>query len=439
MAEIQIKKDTDTRYKAEVQPGQNEVEAAEKEALKKVRQNKKVPGFRKGKAPDHILKKQYAGEVQQETMMQAISAVIPQIAEESEDGFYELISVDDVKPDEKGVSFTVTFDIPPVVRPGRMKDITIKENIPEITDKDIEKEIDSLRKRFAETEEFENEEVKVAGENTAAVISYEIWVDDAPQGDPVTDKQFILGSGELDEEIDEAIRKKPGRPGDEFTFDRKSEHDGKEYRMIVTLNDVKKVKMPEIDDEWAAKYNSEFTTVDDLKADIRKRLELQFKRKNLSNELDEALQKLTASSEILIPESYVNNKIEEFFKERQVQAEQITEETRKELETAILETEKRRLLSNHLVRASVDRAEGEYRDQIAVFMDEEYSGDLKDSVLAWYDQAVEGRQLDQMGAGILNNVLEMFHQKKIEEYFRAENLVKKGKKIPVYELLSQEK
>lgn len=449
MANIEFSKVNDTREKAAVAPTDEDFAKAEQSAMQRVGAAKKVPGFRKGKVPPHILKSKFEGEIFDETVHKLVNGALPEIAEKSEKGIYQLIGVENLNRTAGNITFDVVYDTPPVVELGKLKDITIKEHIAKISDSDIEEEINKeLRKRA---------EFKPAAEGDSATkgdqleIDYEIWENDVPRGEPVKSYKITLGDKQFDPDIETMMIDKPAKAGDKFQHKREipvqqgegDEADKKaELEISVTVNAINKPELPELNEEQIKKFNEKLNNKEDLNQHIQERLETRFKNINMKGEIDKAIDKLVSNSKILLPESYLISKVNDYLKERQVEIEKVPEDQIEQLKAAIQDNENRTLVTRHVIDLQT-RKNGEQkplRERLDAFLREEYNETDTGNILSMYDMAVEkDGQVDQVTGLILNNILDLYHNRVLEQFFRDNDLFKKGKKFTQKELEEQYK
>ena len=250
-------------------------------AMKKVYfQNAKyfnIPGFRKGKAPMNIVEKYYGAQIFYED---AFNDVATESYDEAlKENKIEAVSRPDVdiKQMEKGkdLIFTVVVQTKPEVELGKYKGIEIKKIEYTVEDKDIEHELEHMQEHNSRLITVEDRPVE---KGDIATIDFEGFVDGvAFDGGKAEGHDLEIGSGsfipgfedqvigmKIDEEKDIVVT----FPKEYFSKDLA----GKEATFKVKLHEIKKKELPKLDDEFA-KDVSEFDTLDELKADIKAKLE----------------------------------------------------------------------------------------------------------------------------------------------------------------------
>ncbi len=258
-------------------------EALEAEVVKVYKKNVSkiaVPGFRKGKAPRNIIEKMYGKGVFEE---EAIDALLPDLySQAAEEADFEIVSrpeVDVASRDEDGITFKFTFYTKPEVTVKQYKGLKAKKEAVEVTEEDIEKEIESIRNRNARTITVEGE----AENGDIAVIDYKGFVDDVPfEGGEDKGHSLKLGSGSFIPGFEEQLIGK--KAGEEVkvnvTFPEDyhaAELAGKAAIFEVKVNEVKRNELPELDDEFV-KDVSEFSTLDEYKENIKANIEKKKQR-----------------------------------------------------------------------------------------------------------------------------------------------------------------
>ena len=273
-----------------------------------------VPGFRKGKVPMHIAEKHYGVEMFYE---EAFNEVVPEIYDkEIKENNLEVVS----KPDidivqmEKGkdLIFTAIVQTKPDVKLGDYKGIELKKVEYKVTAKDVEHELSHMAEKNARVITVEDRATK---EGDIAVIDFEGSVDGVPfDGGKAEKHELELGSHSFIEGFeDQVVGMKIGEekeinvtfPEEYFSKDLA----GKPAVFKVKLHEIKAKELPKMDDEFA-KDVSEFDTIAELKADIKKNLEHQNKHKAEHEMEDAAIEKVCKNAKVEIPSGMIENEID---------------------------------------------------------------------------------------------------------------------------------
>ena len=304
-------------FKMEFSVSKEEYAKAELAAYKKMVKNINVPGFRKGKAPKAIIEKMYGKGIFFE---EAINACIPKAFDEAvkEAGITVVgnPTFDLVSNDNDVVLSAVGFVKPNVTVEG-YKGISAAKNVAEVTDEDVNREVDNARARLARTVEVTD---RAAANGDIANIDFEGFVDGvAFEGGKGENHDLKLGSGAFIPGFEAQIEGKS--IGEEFdvnvTFPEEygaKELAGKAATFKTKLNALKVEELPEADDDFA-KDVSEFDTLDEYKADVKAKLAKKnedMADKEFENALvDALLEKLVAE----IPEVMFEAETENFLRD----------------------------------------------------------------------------------------------------------------------------
>jgi trigger factor len=297
-----------TRVKLAVEVPFDELKSSLDAAYKKIGSQVRIPGFRPGKAPARIIDQRVGRSA---VLEEAVNDALPRAYSEAvrESGVRALgqpeIEVTNLD-DGTSLSFTAEVDVRPEITLPSLEGVEVTVDDIEVTEAEIDEQLDSLRERFAtltgverpvETGDY------VSIDLTASVDGEEV------EGGSATGLSYEVGAGDLIDGIDEAIvGKSAGETVSFATTLRQGDKAGAEADVAVTVNSVKRKELPEADDEFA-QLASEFDTVEELRADLRERL---IRAKTLgqgSQAREKLLEKLVESADFPLPESAVNAEI----------------------------------------------------------------------------------------------------------------------------------
>ncbi|MBR5633233.1 MAG: trigger factor [Clostridia bacterium] len=293
-------------------------DAAITKAYKKAAKNIMIPGFRKGKAPRSVVEKMYGKEVFYED---AINELLPAAYEEAIRDFDKVIvsrpEFDIETIDENGVVLTAKFFVKPDVEIKDYKGIEVTRTVAEVTDADVEADLNRTRERNARMVEVTD---RASAMGDVVNFDYEGFVDGvAFDGGKAEGHDLKLGSGQFIPGFEDQLVER--NIGDEFdvnvTFPEEyhaSELAGKPAVFKCKLNGIKFNELPELDDEFARDV-SEFDTLDEYKADIKAKLE---ERNNKAADADVEEQLIKALNEKLeaeIPEAMYEAETENFVRD----------------------------------------------------------------------------------------------------------------------------
>lgn len=272
-----------------------------------------IPGFRKGKAPYNIVEKQYGKEIFYED---AFNEVVPDIYEkELKENNIEAVSSPniDIVQMEKGkdLIFTATVQTKPEVELGKYKGIEVKKIEYNVSDKDIEHELEHMAEHNSRLVSVEDRAVK---EKDIAVIDFEGFVDGvAFDGGKAENHELEIGSHTFIEGFeDQVVGMKIGEEKEiKVTFPKEyfsKDLAGKDAVFNVKVNEIKKKELPKIDDEFA-KDVSEFDTLEELKNSIKEKME-KTNADRVKKETEEAVVKAVAETvKVDIPSGMIDTEI----------------------------------------------------------------------------------------------------------------------------------
>lgn len=297
--------------KIEVEAGEFE-KAIEQSYRKNVRRFN-IPGFRRGKAPRSLIERYYGVEVFYEDAAEIVlSEAYEKAVEENnlEPVDHPHFDIDEIGKD-KGVVATARVTVKPEVKLGQYKGLEVEKMVYNVTEEDVEKELKDLQEKNARLVTVE----RPAQKGDVVVVDLEGFENGKPVKDlKVENYPVELGSSLLVENLEESIiGMKPGEVK-EVTVTYPAEHPnkdlaGKEVLFKVSLKEVKEKELLPVDDEFA-KDVSEFETLEELKQDIRNRLEQRAKSFSESSLRGAVLNKVLEQAEVDIPQVMVDREIE---------------------------------------------------------------------------------------------------------------------------------
>ncbi|MFC9222695.1 trigger factor [Streptomyces hygroscopicus] len=297
-----------TRVRLTVEVPFEELKPSLDAAYKKINQQVTVPGFRKGKIPARIIDQRFGrGAVLEEAVNDALPKFYTDAVNEGELNPLGQPEVDITElKDNELLTFTAEVDIRPTIEIPDYSGIEVTVDSVEVSDEDVDTSVEQLRERFATTTPVE----RAATEGDIVVIDLEAKVDGEVLEDGVaTGVTYTIGSGELLDGIDEAVTGLEAGGEATFTSELKGgSAQGKEAEVSVKVTEVKARELPELDDDFA-QLASEFDTLEELRADSRKRLERSKKFEQATQAQEKVLDALLALVEVPIPEKLLEDEI----------------------------------------------------------------------------------------------------------------------------------
>ena len=312
---LQVEKLEKNMAKLTIEVPAEEFDAAIKNAYNKNKNKFSIPGFRKGKAPLAMLEKMYgAGIFYEDAANEVIDASYPKAAEESKE---EIVSTPEIKVTqiEKGKAFIyeATVALKPEVTLGEYKGVEVKKAEAVVTDEDVENELTAAREKNGRLIDVEDGAIE-DGDNT--IIDFTGYIDDKTfDGGAGTDYPLVIGSHSFIEGFeDQLIGKKKGETCDvNVTFPAEYHADelaGKPAKFVVTIKEVKRNELPELNDEFASEV-SDFDTLDEYKADIRKKLQEKKEQDAKVENENNVIEKVIENAQMELPQPMVDTQARE--------------------------------------------------------------------------------------------------------------------------------
>ncbi len=283
-------------------------------AYLKMRNSVAIQGFRKGKAPRHIIERMYGKAVfYDEAIEIVLSETYPKVISELNIKPIDRPQVDFKEIEEgKDIAFTADIEVMPEIELKQYKGIEINKIEYNVTDEDVDNEIKKIQDKNSRIIEVTDRAVK---DGDTLTIDYAGFTGDVQfEGGTAQNQTLVIGSKSFIPGFeDQLIGKNIGEECEiNVTFPAEyhsEELKGKDATFKVTIHEIKEKELPVLDDEFA-KDVSEFDTLDELKADYRKKLEEEAKEKEKVENSDSILKKIIEENEIEIPEVMVTRELE---------------------------------------------------------------------------------------------------------------------------------
>ena len=308
------------------------LDAARKEIAKQVN----VPGFRKGHVPGKIIDQRIgfaavAGEAVNDAVPELYSKALDEkkIRPMAQPEF-DVQDVPQSANDETKLKFTATVERRPDIELPEIDGLEIAISKPEVKDEDVDKRLETLRQRFGTLVGVDRPAAK--GDFANIDLTAEI---DGETVDSQEGVSYELGSNTMLDGLDEALDGLSA--GEETTFEgtlEAGEHEGQKATVKVKVNSVKAEELPELNDEFASEA-SEFDTLDELKADIRKAAAQDAEGRQATEARDAFIAKLQEGLEIPVPKGVKANMVEEQLKGMTPDPEKAAKEQKAQAEETV--------------------------------------------------------------------------------------------------------
>ena len=303
-----------TRVRLSVEIPFDELQPSVDSAYKKIASQITIPGFRKGKVPSRIIDQRVGrGAVLDEAVNEALPKAYSDAVNEND---IKVLGQPDVEvgdfSDGAPLTFTAEVDVRPDLELPEFSSIEATVEVAEVTDEDIDAELEQLQQRFATLKPVER------AAETGDLLS--ITLASTKDGEPVeelsaTGLTYEVGTDSLLPGLDEAVT--GTKEGDEVTFTVTPETgdlEGQEVAVAVSVVSVRERELPELDDAFA-QLVSEFDTLDELRETVRGEIEPRKKVQQLMEARDAVLAALIEAVEVPLPEGVVASAVADHFQD----------------------------------------------------------------------------------------------------------------------------
>ncbi len=303
------------KYELEIEISAEKFEEGIQKAYQREKNKIQIAGFRKGKAPRKLIEREYGEEVFFET---AVNILYPQEVDDAvKESGLEIVARPDVEITDiskaDGVKIKATVITKPEVEISDYKGIEVEKEVKTVTDEDVDKQADALREKNARVITVDDRAAEMGDD---VVIDFEGFKDGvAFDGGKAEDFTLGLGSGQFIPGFEEQVA--GHNIGEEFDINVSFPEDyqvedlkGAPVVFKIKLKGITKKEIPELDDEMV-KDATEFDTVEEYKADVRKKLE-EHAQHHADHDVEDALmdkvvEKMTAE----IPQVMFDNRVNE--------------------------------------------------------------------------------------------------------------------------------
>ena len=327
---LQVEKLEKNMAKLTIEVSAEEVEKAIEKAYQKQKSRISVPGFRKGKVPRKMVEKMYGvGVFYEDAVNDMIPTAYEAAVKESE---LEIVSQPkiDVVQIEAGKEFIFTAEVAvkPEVELGEYKGVEVPKSDVSVSDEEIMAEIDREREQNSRIITVDDRAVE---DGDMTVIDFEGFVDGvAFEGGKGTDYPLTIGSHSFIDTFEEQlIGKNIGEEVDvNVTFPEEyhaEELKGKPALFKVTVKEIKKKELPELDNDFVEDV-SEFSTVDEYKASIKTKIEGKKADEAKSAKEEATIEKIIEGAKMEIPDAMVDSQVRQMAEDfaRRISAQGLT-------------------------------------------------------------------------------------------------------------------
>ena len=286
----------------------------------------KMNGFRPGKVPVNVVRREYGAGIYQEVVNDIIRDTVFEAIQQEKINAVGTPNIEKVENKDDALVYEATVEVYPEVEVAGFDGLEIERKTAEVKDADVDVMIENLQKQrqtWAETKGMAKNEMQVTFDFEGSIDGEKF------DGGSAEDYTLVLGSGQMIPGFEDGIvgMKKGEEKVIDVTFpeDYQAENlAGKAAQFKITVKKVEKSKLPEIDKEFLEVFGlSEEDGIDKLKADVRKNMEREVKNGLRSQVKQAAFDALVAANEIEVPDSMVSQEID---RQRQQMVQQFTQQ-----------------------------------------------------------------------------------------------------------------
>jgi len=299
------------RHSLEISIPVDEVETETTRVTTDVQKRAKLPGFRPGKAPSSIIRRQFAGDIRQKVLESLIPKHLHKQFEAENLNVVGTPDITDVHFHEgEPLRFKAEFEVVPQIELGDYKEIEVPYHDPEVTDEDISKRLDEIREQKAQ---YVNIDPRPIENGDYAVVALESVA--GVEGEPVKQDEMVLEIGGSDtlEAFTENLRGLS--PGDDKEFEVSYPEEygsqrlaGKTVKFHATVKGIRRKELPDLNDEFAQDLG-DYRNLDELREAVRKAIFVQRQRDAQTEAKNRIVDKLVDQHEFPVPEVFVDRQI----------------------------------------------------------------------------------------------------------------------------------
>ncbi|MFB3828991.1 MAG: trigger factor [Bryobacteraceae bacterium] len=299
------------KHSLEITVPASEVEAETERVLVDVQKKAKLPGFRPGKVPAGIIRKQFEGEIRQRVLESLVPKYLNRHFEEENLNVVGSPDISDVHLHEgEPLRFKAEFEVLPSIELGEYQDIEVPYDDPQVTAEDVETRINELRDQKAD---YINLDPRPLEDGDFAVVALESIA--GIQGPPIKNDEMMIEIGGRDTMAGFTENLRGASIGDQKEFDVVYPEDygherlaGKTVRFRAAVKGLRRKELPEVNDEFAQDLG-DFRDAGELREAVRKSLQAQRQYEAQQEAKNKIVEKLVDMHEFPVPEALVERQV----------------------------------------------------------------------------------------------------------------------------------
>ena len=301
--------------RVEVSVAMADIEKQVKEELKKVARTAKAPGFRPGKVPMSMLERSHGPGIRYDVINREVGKAIDTTLAATG---LRVAGAPTLEPKTEGVgddtlAFNATFEVYPEIEVPDLSGVEVAKAVCEVSDAEVDRTVNILREQRAQ---YVAEDGRAAADDDQVKIDFVGKIDDvAFEGGTAEDFAFVVGKGRMLTEFEEAVRGMKAGESKTFPLTFPEDYPGKEVagktaEFAVTVKEVGRPELPEVNEAFARELGQTEGSVEKLMADIRSNIEREVKSRLMARTKNSVMKALLEKAEFDVPKALVNNEIE---------------------------------------------------------------------------------------------------------------------------------
>lgn len=293
-----------------------DIDAQVAQRLQRVARTAKVQGFRPGKAPLKIVEQNYGAQVREDVLGEEVQKSFAKAIQEQKidiAGYPRFEPFDNQTATGESFTFSAVFEVYPEVAVGDLSGQEIAKATCDVTEAEIDKTIDILRKQRRSFAQRALDAAAQDGDRVA--VDFEGKIDGEPfEGGKAEGFQFLVGEGQMLKEFEDAVRGMKAGESKTFPLAFPADYHGKDVAgktadFLVTVKKIEAAHLPEVNDALAKSLGIADGSVEGLRADIKKNLEREVKFRLLARNKQAVMDALVAKAELDLPNASVQAEI----------------------------------------------------------------------------------------------------------------------------------
>jgi len=284
-------------------------EATDKE-MKKAQRRVKIDGFRPGKAPLKMVAQMYGAGIQNDVLNDLAQQAFNKVAQEQNLRIAAVTKIEPVEGEESADALKVafTYETFPEIKIGDLSALNIEKVSAEVGDKEVDDTVEILRKQRTRYNRVE----RAAQNGDRVIIDFEGKIDGEPfAGGSSKNYPFLLGNGEMLPEFEAGVLGLKEGESKDVEVNFPEDYHGKEVAgktavFTITVRNVAEPVLPEVDEVFAKALGIADGNIETMRAEVKKNVEREVKRRVDSQNKEAAMEALLAVSELQVPNALIN-------------------------------------------------------------------------------------------------------------------------------------